>query len=859
MSNALHHGKTVNLDHCPVTPVRPSIPVSDQSTKLLQNVESNETGSRTGIVLTLVYALAFALPAFAQQPVSTSETDDLSTPIEIGPRDEVGKETLGRKAARKAVSGLLGRVLGGGDRRGSAQEGPRTRRDPTRRDDYLRIEKPETGINVGARARWTDDGLVASTRISDHDEKGTYHSVYLQSCDGRRLYPRRLEVYDLWAEHSLSVSWSRTRYSGGQVISRESGGWSDSWTEHLASHEVDQSALPAIWQMHGYSRAHSGIQQLGAYFNLDPEQLAEMGDLALIAHVTRPEQDPVTTEPFDWLIVSGPEDPLLIDPDTSSRDADIDLTRRQQWQQECVQSTRPATALTGTEQPGTQIERRHDDPCDCTELEQLAAAAQAEVDETKEEAQQLETQLETAQERLKEARDVYADLRDRQEDLSRYFDESSWIAGDQGRITRGDLEILRDARGEILDQWKVGESTAEEVVEQWKDIRSDSFERLQREKREELDETNAQLEDARENIEAAERDYQDIQERLDEARQRLQALQEKARRASELYEDCLAECIETRRELRQLIDEKVAEIGKLDDDCPASDSEAIEQEIRNLEDEGRELAEEIPKTVRRLGEALRNMAEIFQVYDIGQEIPEEGYTGLWDWGEDLGRLLGRAADREDELGMAGKIVSTTAGVILEDLAGFPVGTDIVSKGVPVGYKIMLEKLHPESPGFMRCLLRAQQEGVLEGKEPIDIRDHATRAWRAVRNGSADENLQRLGEEVERYSAQVDSIRSTRDEIRQLESEGFPPIPEPPPEGVPLDEVRGHEHTLRMHRDRLRSRCMHLRDLREQLKRQIAEARETLRKIREMQNRLDGYAQAIQDYFEIHRHTAFNCA
>lgn len=305
-----------------------------------------------------VVLLSLAIPAQGQSidkvPKGAPETvkSDVSfTPIEIGPREEVGKESLGSKAARKAVGGVIGGLLGSGSRGGSAPKGPRTRRDPTRRLDYVESEKREPEITVGARTRWTDDGLLVSTRISDHEEKGTYHSVYLQSCDGRRLYPRRIEVYDLWAEHSLSVSWTRTAYVDGQVVNRESGGWSDSWSEFLGRHSVDEAELPGIWQMYGYDRAHSGIQQLGAYFNLDPEQLAESGDLALIAHVTRPEQDPVITEPFDW-VISGenPEQPTIVAPEPvqpGAEGVEADALRAATaWSEQCTRQTSPPAAAT---------------------------------------------------------------------------------------------------------------------------------------------------------------------------------------------------------------------------------------------------------------------------------------------------------------------------------------------------------------------------------------------------------------------------------------------------------------------------------------------------------------------------------
>ncbi len=53
--------------------------------------------------------------------------------IVVGPRELVGKPSLGEKAAASVVGGLVGSVLGGSSRK-SPQ--PRTRRDPSRKQDY---------------------------------------------------------------------------------------------------------------------------------------------------------------------------------------------------------------------------------------------------------------------------------------------------------------------------------------------------------------------------------------------------------------------------------------------------------------------------------------------------------------------------------------------------------------------------------------------------------------------------------------------------------------------------------------------------------------------------------------------------
>lgn len=291
--------------------------------------------------------------AIAEDAPVTTLADSLQ-PVVIGERSKVGKESLGSKVGKKLIGGALGGLLGGRGRGGGRSDGPETRRDPTRKLDYVEFDKPEVDIRAGARAGWTDDGLLVSTRIDDHGEKGTFHSVYLESCDGRRLYPKRIELYDLWAEAKLTVSWTRTTYVDGQIVSQESGGWSETWTEKLGRFTRGEEPKAGIWQLAGFSRAHAGIQQMGAYFNLDPAELAELGHLALISHITRPEQDPVITEPFNWL-VSGdnPERPVIELPTTPTDDGD------QTWEEftrDCPGTrTRENPPLVSTPRPGEPV------------------------------------------------------------------------------------------------------------------------------------------------------------------------------------------------------------------------------------------------------------------------------------------------------------------------------------------------------------------------------------------------------------------------------------------------------------------------------------------------------------------------
>jgi DNA repair exonuclease SbcCD ATPase subunit len=299
---------------------------------------------RSGAWLPLLVLLALYGSGLLAQEVSPDlPPENPLVPIEVGSRDDVGRESLASRAARGVAGGVIGGVLGQrGVRQASPPPGPRTRRDPTRRQDYVAFEKPELGIATGARARWTDDGLLISSRILEHDERGTFQSIFLEACDGSRIYPRRMELYELWREVRLTVSWTRTQYVDGQVVSRESGGWSEAWTERLNRRAHDDAELPGIWQLYGFERAHAGIQQMGAYFNVEPGELAELGRLALIVHVTRPDLDPVVTEPFHWPISGDdPQQPQVLPA----------AEAWPQWESECLEPrmvTRP--------EPETEVE-----------------------------------------------------------------------------------------------------------------------------------------------------------------------------------------------------------------------------------------------------------------------------------------------------------------------------------------------------------------------------------------------------------------------------------------------------------------------------------------------------------------------
>jgi hypothetical protein len=217
----------------------------------------------------------------------------------VGTRAAVGSDTAAEKAVEGAVGSVLGSLIGGRSSSRSSDR-PDTVRDPTRKIDFVERRALNGGLETGARSMWTEGGLLVSMRIEDAPGKGTFQAVLIQSCDGRRYYPIRLEIYKLWPERSVSVGWSRTSAVNGEVVQSDSGRVSEAWGDSVDSTGIGSG--PAIWQQLGFERAHHGARQLGAYFDIDPAEFARLDEAALFVHTTLPEREPVTTLASSWLI-----------------------------------------------------------------------------------------------------------------------------------------------------------------------------------------------------------------------------------------------------------------------------------------------------------------------------------------------------------------------------------------------------------------------------------------------------------------------------------------------------------------------------------------------------------------------------
>ena len=248
-----------------------------------------------------------------QAPASAdSEIADPTQSIVVGPRAAVGTDTAGEKAAKGVVGGVLGSVFGSAKDSRKSSDRPDTQRDPSRKLDYAEFETLDGALETAARAQWTDDGLLVSTRIDDAPGKGTFQAVFLQACNGPRLYPSRYEIYKLWDEGGFSVSWSSSTMSDGEVVQQDSGNLSGQWDDGVSHDEL--SGGPGTWRQLGFDKAHHGARQIGAYFDISSAELAQFENTRLFVHTTLPSQDPVSTAVSVWTIAPGERESLVIGP-----------------------------------------------------------------------------------------------------------------------------------------------------------------------------------------------------------------------------------------------------------------------------------------------------------------------------------------------------------------------------------------------------------------------------------------------------------------------------------------------------------------------------------------------------------------
>lgn len=238
-------------------------------------------------------------------------------PVVIGPKSEFGGgmgrtvEKLGSRLIGGALGGLFGGSVGIGGGGDAAASGPDVVTDPVEKKHKQVLTDPASGTRIGVGAQFTDKGLLVSAELLDAPGKGTFHDAYLEDARCRRLYPVAYDLYKVYEDWWLNVSWTKTteHYVDGRLVDRkvETGGWSKEGTRDLGTFAVAREggenpvgSLP-LWRRFGFGRAVEGAQAMGFVFPLTSAQLAQTalaGAITFTLQITRPDADPVVTGPL---------------------------------------------------------------------------------------------------------------------------------------------------------------------------------------------------------------------------------------------------------------------------------------------------------------------------------------------------------------------------------------------------------------------------------------------------------------------------------------------------------------------------------------------------------------------------------
>ena len=261
------------------------------------------------------------IPAMGGMPISTCPEPAANEAITVGPNNEIGskanfKEKTKNKvagAATKAITGLLGIGGGGGS---SKYDGPITERDPIKKKHKLKTKDKDVKRELLTGGSFTPEGLLISNDIKKAPGNGTFQTVYLENPRGWRIMPIGIYLYEIWRDWKLSVSWTKDTYVNGEHVKHEEGGWTENWSELLASGEetvygevADEGAL---WEQLGFNTAVSGARSIGTVFPVTEEMLAAE-PMNLVVHVTDPKKDPVVTYPYVFAMTPGDDGKIQLD------------------------------------------------------------------------------------------------------------------------------------------------------------------------------------------------------------------------------------------------------------------------------------------------------------------------------------------------------------------------------------------------------------------------------------------------------------------------------------------------------------------------------------------------------------------
>jgi hypothetical protein len=215
----------------------------------------------------------------------------------LGPNRDLGSGARNRQKAVSTAVGMLGGLLGGGGGGGGGgSDGPQLASCRIKDSEMTVFSDPQSGIDLKVGAKRSGDKVMVFADLAKSPDSGTFQTAMLERPDGQTLAPEDAQICQLWGEWSLTVSWTRTTYVDNQVVKRESGGWSRSGDFSLPG-EGAAGASASLWKRLGFSNASHGAREVALTYKAPAASLASE-PVDLVMHVTRPGQDPVTTQPF---------------------------------------------------------------------------------------------------------------------------------------------------------------------------------------------------------------------------------------------------------------------------------------------------------------------------------------------------------------------------------------------------------------------------------------------------------------------------------------------------------------------------------------------------------------------------------
>ena len=231
---------------------------------------------------------------------------DAKKPLPVGANKDVGCGAKLKGKAKKAFGGLLSGVAGqalggksplklGGSGSGGGKE-IKTKPDPIAKKDKRIFTDAATGTRIAVGTQFTPDGLQVSSNILNAPCDGSFQSVYLMDAQGNKAGPTRYDIYEMYQDWWLTVTWTYDRWSGNEHVEHKEGGWSDEGRNILGTFSVPRGN-DGIWSQMGFSNGAEGIKGLGTFFPVSPNMF-KSEPMTLVVHVVNADGTPVTTVPF---------------------------------------------------------------------------------------------------------------------------------------------------------------------------------------------------------------------------------------------------------------------------------------------------------------------------------------------------------------------------------------------------------------------------------------------------------------------------------------------------------------------------------------------------------------------------------